>query len=158
MKRTVQFSQTVLELSNGKMRDRATSTTRQEDVSARMAKAPDFGLRCERDLHWSPTGTIQKYAEAARLLHTLGRYDHNVIGATAEVYAVEVLGMRNAPIRTPYIDGWLNGQRVQVKVERLGAHSDAGTYVTINRKARDQIDDLVILYVGDDGQLGRGLF
>lgn len=98
---------------------------------------------------------LAKVQLAYRLLVECGDYDNSVMGAVGEVYAEEVLGMEKAPKGTKGYDGWLNGRRLSVKAKVSEAHSDSGTYVSISDKSRENVDDLVVVFVSKDGSLDR---
>lgn len=102
-----------------------------------------------------PETKLGKAQLADRLLRECGNYDNSVIGVIGEVYSVETLGASIAPKGQVGFDCWLNGRRLSVKTKVSGAHSDAGTYVTISDKARKHVDDLIVIFVAETGVIDR---
>lgn len=77
-----------------------------------------------------------------------GRHDTAALAELGERYAVDVLGMVQAPRNKRSIDGWINGKRTQVKT--LGP-SRKSTVAEI----RLDVEHIVMLKVDADGEVAE---
>jgi hypothetical protein len=70
-----------------------------------------------------PTDRVTRALRIAKLAHSLGEYDTNVLGMVGEVVAEDVLGMRKAPKQSKDIDGHIvvNGIASSVQVKALSS-------------------------------------
>ena len=70
-----------------------------------------------------PRDPVNRALRIARLAHSLGNYDSNVIGMVGEVIAKEALLIEKAPRQTKDIDGHIqvNGVRRSVQVKTLSS-------------------------------------
>lgn len=79
-----------------------------------------------------------------------------LMGAIAELWCEIHLGMVKAARGAKDIDGTLpNGRTIQVKAKTHGAHRDSATYVTL--REGHTADDLIVLFIDEDGQVARKL-
>ena len=71
---------------------------------------------------------------AAKMVHLLGNYDQTVVGMVGEILSEELLGVELTPNQNPCIDGYLDGQSVQIKTwsHRRIMTYDGGTKTRID--------------------------
>lgn len=90
----------------------------------------------------------ERLQEIEKAHHLLQDYDGSTVTAVAEIWADENLGMKKAKKRTAGFDGVLpNDRTLQVKSKKAGAHSHAGTYVTLSKSSLELADDVLIVFV-----------
>ena len=90
-----------------------------------------------------------------------GEYDNSLGGTIAELFAVEELGMEKAPAGEKAIDGWIMNRRVQVKAKdsrKIYRNKDTKHYVQIKIEHKELIDDILLIFVTDEGLDERYLF
>ncbi|MDE0211706.1 MAG: hypothetical protein OXJ64_17725, partial [Boseongicola sp.] len=82
--------------------------------------------------------------------HVLKDYDGSTMAAAAEMWAERHLGMVKAERGTAGLDGTVpDGRKLQVKSKKHGAHSDAGTYITLSKSTFELADDELVVFVDD---------
>jgi len=83
-----------------------------------------------------------------------GEYDNSLGGTIAELWAVEELGMIKAPSGTKAYDGILNHRKLQVKAKdsrKIYSNPDTQHYAEIKTEDRETIDDILLVFVTNEG-------
>ena len=83
-----------------------------------------------------------------------GEYDNSLGGTIAELFAVEELGMIKATVGEKAIDGTINGRKVQVKAKdsrKIYRNPDTQHYAEIKVEHKELIDDILLVFVTDEG-------
>ena len=96
-----------------------------------------------------------------RQLKEWGDYDNSLGGTIAELWAVEEHGMIKAPMGTKAYDGHLNNRKLQVKAKdsrKLYTNPDTQHYAEIKTADRETIDDILLVFVTDEGITEHYLF
>jgi hypothetical protein len=102
---------------------------------------------------------LEKAALAYRLARSVGDFDGLQPGFLAEIYAEEQLGMTKAVQGQKAYDGTLpNGRRLSVKSKKFqesqnGKKAKKGKYVRIAPKLWDEFDDLLVVFIDQQGAL-----
>ena len=92
--------------------------------------------------------------EWRKQLKEWGDYDNSLGGTIAELWAVEELGMQKVPAGTKAIDGFINGRSVNVKAKdsrKIYTNPDSQHYAEIKTEYKDVLDDILLVFVTDDG-------
>ena len=94
-------------------------------------------------------------------LKAWGDYDNSLGGVIAELYAVEKYGMQKEVAGNKAIDGYINGRRVQVKAKdsrKVYKNPDTQHYAQIKAVHRKEIDDILLIFINDEGVYEEYLF
>ena len=84
-----------------------------------------------------------------------GRHDTAALAELGERYAVDVLGMVQAPRNKRSIDGWINGKRTQVKTLGPSRMRPLASGESTVAEIRLDVEHIVMLKVDADGEVAE---